>query len=177
MRTGKVLAASLLSMCLTAAAGCTPSGTKATSEGSAAVTIGWHEVHNGEEVPLPPGKPLTDAEWDPDTTWRLVNFWASTCGPCKKEIPVLNRAAGIDDLQVLGVSRDQFRKYARKFEDDTGATFPSWMDSEGDFHHQFTSTVPIQALPVSLLSRDGKLVAVHIGPIDDLSGISEQMSR
>jgi len=122
-------------------------------------------------VPLPPGEPIQPSKWDEDAPWRLTNFWASTCGPCKREIPILNDASKIDDLQVLGVSRDQFKKYAVQFEQEVGASFPSWLDSNGDYQNSFSQEFPQNALPISLLSYEGKLIAVHVGPIDSIQEI------
>lgn len=45
----------------------------------------------------------------------LVNFWASWCVPCQKELPSLDRlAARRDDLVVIAVSVDADRREARK---------------------------------------------------------------
>lgn len=40
--------------------------------------------------------------------WRIVNYWATWCGPCIKEIPELNTLAAehADQLVVLGVNYD-----------------------------------------------------------------------
>lgn len=40
--------------------------------------------------------------------WLLINYWAEWCGPCRKEIPELNRLAQHPQaaVQVLGVNYD-----------------------------------------------------------------------
>lgn len=41
--------------------------------------------------------------------WLVINYWAEWCGPCRKEVPELNRLAGelqTDPVQVLGVNFD-----------------------------------------------------------------------
>ncbi len=45
---------------------------------------------------------------DFDGKWRIVNYWATWCGPCIKEIPELNELAHEynDSLVVLGVNFD-----------------------------------------------------------------------
>ena len=38
--------------------------------------------------------------------WRIVNYWAVWCGPCREEIPELNRLHEETDLVVLAVNYD-----------------------------------------------------------------------
>jgi len=46
---------------------------------------------------------------DFDGKWRFVNYWATWCGPCIKEIPELNHlaAAHAERVVVLGVNYDE----------------------------------------------------------------------
>ena len=42
-----------------------------------------------------------------DSSWLVINYWASWCEPCLKEIPELNRLAqSADDVQVWGIDFD-----------------------------------------------------------------------
>lgn len=174
-RKAKRLAAAFVAVVLISSSACGTSTIRdpvsSTDASNGDVVLGWHSVNDGAHVPLPPGDPIASHEWDESAPWRLTNFWASTCGPCKREIPILNDASKIDDLQVLGVSRDQFKKYAIQFEEEVGASFPSWLDSSGEYQNKFSQSFPQNALPISLLSYRGKLVAVHVGPIDSLAEV------
>lgn len=38
--------------------------------------------------------------------WRIVNYWAIWCGPCREEIPELNRLHQRTDLVVYAVNYD-----------------------------------------------------------------------
>ncbi len=38
--------------------------------------------------------------------WLVINYWAEWCGPCRKEIPELNRLDLRQDVVVLGVNYD-----------------------------------------------------------------------
>ena len=38
--------------------------------------------------------------------WRIVNYWAVWCGPCREEIPELNRLHQETDLVVFAVNYD-----------------------------------------------------------------------
>ncbi|WP_162598734.1 TlpA family protein disulfide reductase [Nocardioides gilvus] len=150
-----------------------PVGSGAEQGKPDAVTLGWYEVKGSPEVALPPGDPISDADWNTATPWILINFWASTCGPCRAEIPELNELSKANFIQVLGVSRDQFVKYAREFEDEVGAEFPSWMDSDGKYSESFVKHLPRNGLPVSVLVHQGELVAVHLGPIKSSSAVPD----
>ncbi|HEX5413770.1 MAG TPA: TlpA disulfide reductase family protein, partial [Terriglobia bacterium] len=48
----------------------------------------------------------------------LLDFWATWCGPCLKEVPVLRKAAELyrkRGLEILGMNSDQKVEKARKF--------------------------------------------------------------
>jgi thiol-disulfide isomerase/thioredoxin len=133
--------------------------------------VGWKVVDDGPDMGLPPGDPLTEVEWSETSSLRLVNFWASTCAPCRREIPVLNELARESGVQVIGVSRDQFAKYARQFEEEVGAEFPSWIDPDGEYAERLSSWVRPHFLPLSALVRDDRVVAVHQGEVKDSASV------
>jgi len=65
--------------------------------------------HKGEAAPTagftsPDGKPLTLASFAGKPV--LLNLWATWCGPCKAEMPTLDKIAGQGKVQVLTVSQD-----------------------------------------------------------------------
>ena len=65
--------------------------------------------HKGEAAPAagftgPDGKPLTLASFAGKPV--LLNLWATWCGPCKAEMPTLDKVAGEGKVQVLTVSQD-----------------------------------------------------------------------
>jgi len=65
--------------------------------------------HKGETAPsagftAPDGKPLTLASFAGKPV--LLNLWATWCGPCKAEMPTLDKLAGEGKVQVVTVSQD-----------------------------------------------------------------------
>src|SRR5437870_10757737 len=100
----------------------------------------------------------------------LLNFWATSCGPCKIETPwlvELQKQYGSQGLQVIGVAMDDSSKdEIAKFAKDMGVNYPVLLGKEavGDDY----GGVP--ALPESFfIGRDGKIVDKIIG----LKGRSE----
>ena len=65
----------------------------------------------------------------------LVNVWASWCGPCRTEYPVLEAAArglGPRGLVVVGINTQDTREKARAFlREMGGAVYPSVPDNDG----------------------------------------------
>ena len=64
----------------------------------------------------------------------VLNFWASWCGPCKDETPLLQQASERwqgEDVVFVGVDVKDFRGDARKFLARYGVTYPNVYDGKG----------------------------------------------
>src|SRR3546814_11660786 len=63
----------------------------------------------------------------------VVNIWASWCGPCRAEMPLLEQAASDHGgrLTFVGLSSKDDRCSARGFIDDVGVTYPNLFDPPG----------------------------------------------
>lgn len=64
----------------------------------------------------------------------VVNFWASWCGPCEDELPILQEmhASAPDDVAILGIgAKNDDDADARAFVDDLAVTFPVARDLDG----------------------------------------------
>ena len=93
----------------------------------------------------------------------IVNFWASWCGPCVEEFPLLREAAARhadEGLAIVGVVYQDRSEAARDFMARNGATWPAAMDP-GD---RVASAYGILGPPETFfIGRDGTIVARQIG--------------
>ncbi len=96
----------------------------------------------------------------------LLNFWASWCGPCRRELPGLVKIYGQykdQGLVVLGVN-DEGKGAARKFAESANLSFPTVDDSASKTHRQYR----VRSIPsVFLINSDGKVVRFFSGARDE----------
>jgi peroxiredoxin len=93
----------------------------------------------------------------------LVNFWASWCGPCKVEMPHLNklhdkyRASGVT---LLGVNIDDDARHGAATAAKWGIRFPVLLDAD----KRVTRLYDLGSMPATvLIDRDGKVRYLHRG--------------
>lgn len=94
----------------------------------------------------------------------VLNFWATWCIPCRKEMPDLaaiqNDYAALG-VQVIGAGADTLadRSKVLQFVKDTRINFPVWLGSTTDDMKRFLLG---PALPgTAIIGRDGKIVALR----------------
>ncbi|MCB0166378.1 MAG: redoxin domain-containing protein [Anaerolineae bacterium] len=62
--------------------------------------------------------------------WVLINFWATWCHPCVKEMPYLQHLADEYDVAVLGVNFNESAASVTKFVDEHNLSFPILMNPD-----------------------------------------------
>jgi thiol-disulfide isomerase/thioredoxin len=94
-----------------------------------------------------------------------INVWASWCGPCRQEMPVLVAAAA-RNLRVVGIDERDKSGSARAFAASRGATYPSLYDPDGKLLARLPM-LPQTGLPSTLfLDRHGRVAARVVGPVE-----------
>ena len=93
----------------------------------------------------------------------LINFWASWCGPCRQEMPVLDelyRHYRSLDFTILGVNVEQNSDDAKALLKDVPVSFPILFDTE----NKISKLYDIKGMPSTVLvDRDGNIRYVHMG--------------
>lgn len=95
----------------------------------------------------------------------IVNFWASWCGPCIEEFPLLRDAAAryeTDGLAVVGIVYRDRSEAAREFMQRQGGTWPAAMDPGERVATAYGVVGPPETY---FIDRDGIIVARNIGQI------------
>ena len=96
----------------------------------------------------------------------VVNFWASWCVPCRKEMPALQATAERLEGRVvfLGVNHQDGRIPAAEFEREVGVTYPSGSDPDGAVARDFG----VVGLPTTVLvDAGGRIVARSLGEVTE----------
>jgi thiol-disulfide isomerase/thioredoxin len=97
-------------------------------------------------------------------TW--VNFWATSCEPCRTEMPAMQRIAEeyADELLVLGVNWGEEDAVAADFADRYGVTYPILLDPGLDIYYEWART---DGLPRHyFIGESGTVLREVIGPLD-----------
>ena len=99
----------------------------------------------------------------------IVTFWASWCGPCRRELPVLAKlqeTVGRDHLEVVAVN---YKEDRRDFQAVVRANRQFQLTYVHDAYGTISDSYGVQALPnMFVIDREGKVAHVH-------RGYSEQM--
>jgi cytochrome c biogenesis protein CcmG/thiol:disulfide interchange protein DsbE len=105
----------------------------------------------------------------------IINFWASWCGPCRDEFPLMVEAyeahAG-DGLEILGIVHDDTADGARTFAGEEGATWPLLLDSDEVAWDDYL----VVAKPTSFfVDADGVVRAFSLGAFTE-EGLASQLA-
>jgi peroxiredoxin len=96
----------------------------------------------------------------------LLNFWSTTCPPCRTETPwfvEFQRTFKDRGFTIIGVSMDDTPALIRAFVKEFGVNYPMFAgrDVEAAIHE---ATGGIWGMPTSfLIGRDGKVLKKHLG--------------
>ncbi len=174
VRTGSAARVMLWLAAAALAAGCAGAPvTPAGDGGQPANAVGTTPFPYGHRQPAPhvsgttlTGSPLQLAGYR--GTGVVLNFWASWCGPCKAEGPVLarlSRAYQARGIRFTGVDVNDTRSAVVAFERRYGIGYSSLYDPSARIELDFGRVIP-PAIPDTLvLDRAGDIEARVIGQV------------
>ncbi len=135
-----------------------------------------HEVDQPEVVP-PRDADLASGGWPEAAAWIareaaedravLVNIFASWCGPCAREMPLLIDAADANpDIAFLGIDHVDRYEDGRAFVEEHGVSFATLHDLDGDV----AFAVGGRGMPTTVVfDVDGRLAGRVIGELTETS--------
>lgn len=92
----------------------------------------------------------------------LINFWATYCPPCVKEIPMfqaLYNEYKKQDFIIIGISIDRTAEIASRFIKKMGVTYPIVMATK-----KTVKEYKVRGLPTTfLVNRSGEIIQQYIG--------------
>ena len=93
----------------------------------------------------------------------MVNFWATWCGPCRQEMPLLDELYSRYErvgFSLLGVNIDDDSRKAMNMVSELGVSFPVLFDAR----KEVSKLYEVNAMPVTvLIDREGTVRYVHHG--------------
>ena len=100
----------------------------------------------------------------------IVNFWATWCAPCRREIPLLEKIQveyGPEGFQVIGIAAD-YRDKVIAYADEIGLKYPLLIGEQEALDAATAFGVEAVGFPFTIFAdRQGRIVAAHVGELTE----------
>jgi thiol-disulfide isomerase/thioredoxin len=135
------------------------------------VGLTTYAVSDRHAAPALSGKTFDGSPLSLDVVGRgkvvLLNVWASWCGPCREESPMLGASAKVYSAQgvvFVGIDEQDTAAAGRAFATSAGMTYPIFVDPDGALLSKL-KMLPQMGIPSTLvLDKHGRVAARVIGP-------------
>lgn len=112
------------------------------------------------------GRPTSAARWQGKSL--MINFWATWCAPCRREIPLLqslHREFDGREFEVVGIAVDYPDK-VRSFRDEFGITYPLLVGEQDALDLITRLGVATPAFPFTVFTdHQGRVVTLYLGEL------------
>jgi len=106
------------------------------------------------------------SEWDGRP--QIINFWATWCAPCRREIPMLNALArdpALADFALIGIAID-FREDVLRFLAETPIEYTVLIGEQDGLDASAAFGMRSLGLPyTAFVDRSGRIVTIHLGEL------------
>ena len=123
------------------------------------------------------------SEWDGQH--RILNFWATWCTPCRREIPLLKAFQdqhGAAGIQVIGIAVE-FPEPVIAYAKTAEFNYPILVGEQDAMAVAESSGISFVGLPFTMIvARDGEFISAHMGEIhpaylDEVAQVLLQLDR
>lgn len=131
---------------------------------------------DGVPPPMLEGAPVDLESLRGQVVW--LNFWTTSCVPCRTEMPAMQRLAdeyADDGLTVVGIDVGEGADSVREFIDEFGVRYPIVLDFDSTIFNRYS---PLFGVPRHyFVGRDGTIVAARIGELrpDEMEPLVRQL--
>lgn len=136
-------------------------GTNAKNTGKPFSFVELTDIATGEKGSISPaGKPM------------VINFWFSTCEPCKREMPALSAAAQkyADKVDFIGINPNDTQESAQAFLKKYNITYANYLDNGDQLAEAGVATLPA----TFFLDVNGTIISRHTGELTE-ADIEDQL--
>jgi thiol-disulfide isomerase/thioredoxin len=106
------------------------------------------------------------SEWD--GKYRLLNFWATWCAPCRREIPLLKafqEQHGENDFQILGIAVD-YPEQVASYAEEAQFNYPILVGQQEAMAVAESSGIEFIGMPFTMfVAKDGEYLGAYIGEL------------
>ncbi len=107
----------------------------------------------------------------------LLNFWATWCGPCRQEMPLIQgifEEYSDAELVILAIDIGETPSVVNNFIERSNFSFPVLLDTDQDVALEYN----IRAIPTTFfIDKDGIIQAIKVGAFSNMIEIEKSLDR